>query len=123
MASEDLKNILLHANLNGRSKKSYLQGWDFIEKTHKGNCEIFETVKISKQVYKGGTTSKTTIRADANRSSHGKKGGESASPTNLNKGRAVKIKKKHAGHMSSCTTGEKNACFMDPDTPQRSVKY
>ena len=47
---------------------------------------------MAKKIYKGGTTSKTTTRADANHVSHGRKQnlGEAASPTNTKKGQTGK---------------------------------
>ena len=51
-----------------------------------------EQAKMAKKIYKGGTTSKTTTRADANHVSHGRKQnlGEAASPTNTKKGQTGK---------------------------------
>ena len=53
-------------------------------------------METAEKIYKDGNTSKTPTRADANRASHGRKrkGGESASPTNPERGRAGKRKGK-----------------------------
>ena len=53
-------------------------------------------MEVAEQVYEEGTPSKTPIREEANRDGHirKQKGGESASPTNSEKDRAVKHKTK-----------------------------
>ena len=70
---------------------------------------MFKCMEIAEKVYKRGTSSKSTIRADSNRASHvrKRKGGEPAYPTNPEKGRAGKRKKTHAGHPSDRRTGDK----------------
>ena len=47
-------------------------------KSYKAICDLFEIMEVAGKFYEGETTSKTAIRADANRVSHvrGKKGGE-----------------------------------------------
>ena len=57
---------------------------------------MFKRMEIAEQVYEGVTPSKTPIRADSNRDSHGRKrnGGEAASPTNTKKGHAINLRKK-----------------------------
>ena len=57
---------------------------------------MFDRMKIAEQVYKGGTPSKTPTREESNNDGHVRKlkGGEDASPTNPNKVRASKLKKK-----------------------------
>ena len=66
-------------------------------------------MEVSEQIYKVRKTSKTPPRADANRASHVRKqkGGESASPTNTNKGRTGKRKTRYAGNTSNRLTGGK----------------
>ena len=78
---------------------------------------FFEHMDIAEQVYEGGTPSKITAhRADANRVSHSRKrkGGEAASPTNPEKGRAGKLKKNYAGHPSDRMTSDKTCVLHGP---------
>ena len=79
MDTSDINEILLHDDPNGWENQSYLQGWDFESKTYKETCDMFKIMEIVEQVYKGGTPSTTTNRADDSRAGHSrKKGGESA---------------------------------------------
>ena len=73
MPPKELNKIYLHAVLNGWAKQAYLQGWDFEGKSYKETCEIFERMEIAEQYYKGVKPSKTIIREDVNRDSHGRK--------------------------------------------------
>ena len=87
---------------------------------------MFEHIEIAELVYEGGTLSKITKHtANSNRNSHDRKrkGRKAALSTNPEKGRSRKRKKNQAGYLSNCPTGEKYVCCMDPDTPNRSVKY
>ena len=70
---------------------------------------MFERMEIADKFYEGEIPSKITIRAEADRASHGRKrkGVEAASPTNPKKGRAGKRKKNHSGHPSDQPTGDK----------------
>ena len=82
-------------------------------------------MEVAGKIYKGGNTSITTIAAYTNCTSNDRKlkGGESASTTNPETGRAGKRKTRNAGHTSDRLTGGKNACCMAPVTLQKSVKY
>ena len=75
---------------------------------------MFKLVEIVDQLLEGGTASKITNRSESNSSSHGRKcnGGESASPTNPVKGRAVNFKKNHAGHPNNGPDVAKNTCLL-----------
>ena len=86
---------------------------------------MFEIMDAAGKIYEGLTPYKTPIRADSKRASHGRKPnrGESALPTNPEKGRSSKHKTRNAGHPSDCPTGGKNSCFISPGTPQKSEKY
>ena len=57
-------------------------------------------MEVAEKKYECRTTSKTPIRVDADRASHGRKinVGEAASSTNTEKGRAGNCKTKHVGH-------------------------
>ena len=68
---------------------------------------MFERMKVSEQVYEGGTLSKILTRAETNGDGYSRKrkGGEAASPTNPEKGCAGKRKTKNAGHPSDAPTG------------------
>ena len=81
-------------------------------------------MEISDQVYKGGTPSKTTTRADDDRFRHVRKlkGSETSSPTNPKKGRDGNRKNNYAGHMSDNPTGEKHACCMTPGHSSEELK-
>ena len=70
---------------------------------------MFERMENLELVYKGGTLSKTPIRAYANHDSLGRKhkGGEATLPINPKKGRARKCNKNHAGHQSDSSIGAK----------------
>ena len=65
-------------------------------KTCKETCVMFEQMKISEQVYKGGAPLKTSIMSDTNCDSHVRKqkGGEYSFPKNPDKVRTGKHKKK-----------------------------
>ena len=78
-------------------------------KSYKATCGLSERMEVAEKIYEGGNTSKTPIRADAKRASHGRKrkGGESASPTNPGTGRAGKRKKTNTVHPSNRLTGGK----------------
>ena len=106
MPSEELNNILFHAVLDGWEKQAYPRGWDFEIKSYKAICNMFKQMEVAEKVYEGGTPSKTSIGVDSNRASHGRKrrGGESNSPTNPEKGRVGKRKSKNAGHPSDRPT-------------------
>ena len=86
---------------------------------------MFERLEIAKQVYKGESTSKTTVTEYSKRSSHGSKRqqGKSALPTNPEKGRTGKSKKNMQDIRTIGQTEKEYACCMSPDTPQISVKY
>ena len=62
----------------------------------KETCAIFEQMEISEQVYERQKPSKNIPRVDFNHDGHGRKrkGGEASLPTNPNKGRTDKHKKK-----------------------------
>ena len=96
MALEELNDILIYAVPNTWAKHAYLQGWNFEGRTYKDTYEMFEHIKIVEQVYEGGNTSKNTNQEESDRVSHGRKhkGGEAALPTNPEKGRSGKHKKK-----------------------------
>ena len=57
-------------------------------------------MEVAKKSYEGGTTSKTTIREDSKRASHGRKrkGREAASPTKPETGCVGNRKTKKADH-------------------------
>ena len=63
---------------------------------------MFKQMEVAEKVYEGGIPSKTSIRVDVNRASHGRKrkGGEATSPNNPEKSRVGKRKTKNAGHPS-----------------------
>ena len=87
---------------------------------------MFKRMEVAEQVYAGVTPFKTSTRVESNCYGHvrKRKGGEADSPTNLEKGRAGKRKKKSAGRPRNVPTRAKMyACCMSTDTPQRSVKY
>ena len=95
-------------------------------KTYRETCAMFKQTVISEQVYEGGTSSKTPIRSDANRNSHGRKhkGGEAASATNPNKGHASKRKKQiQAIQDMGQPVQHRHACCMAQYTSYRNVKY
>ena len=73
MSQEELNKILLHAVPNVWAKQAYIQGWYFEMKNYKAMCVLFEIMEVAEKIYKGGTTSKTPVRADSNRASHGRK--------------------------------------------------
>ena len=72
---------------------------------------MFERMDIAEKVYKVGTPSKTTTRADTKRASRGRKrkGRDSAFQTNPKKGHAGNRKKNHAGHTRDRPTGDKKS--------------
>ena len=71
-------------------------------------------MEIAEQVYEGQTPYRKIPRADANRDSHvrNRKGGESALPTNPEKGRAVKRKTKNAVSPIKKMTSVDKTCFL-----------
>ena len=73
-------------------------------------------MEIAEQVYKRGTPYKITTESYANRASNvsKRKGREAASTTYTEKGRDVKFKKNHAGHLSDCPTGDKTCLVHGP---------
>ena len=73
MAPKQLNEILLNSVLDGWKKQAYLQGWDFDMNIYKSTCELFKRTLVAEKIYKGGTTSKILIKADANCAIHGKK--------------------------------------------------
>ena len=79
-------------------------------------CKLCERMEFAEKIYKGGTNSKTPIRAYANRAIKGRKrkGGEDASPTNPETGCSGKRKKKFAGHLSDRPTGGKTCLLRGP---------
>ena len=71
------KNLALSGN-KGHSAwlsaiTSPLQDWYFDMKSYKATYDLFERMEVAETFYEGKTTSKTPIRADANRVSHVKK--------------------------------------------------
>ena len=86
IARKKLNKIFFRTVLNVWAKQAYIQGWYFDGRSYKDTCDMFERMNIEEQVYKGGATSKNTTMAESDRSSHVRKhkGGEAASPTNLN---------------------------------------
>ena len=68
------------------------------------------------KIYRGGAISKTPIRANSNRDIHGKnlKEGETASPTNPEKGRAGNCKINNEGHPSNLWTRGKTCLLHGP---------
>ena len=110
MDPEELNKILLHAVTNGWGKQSYLQGWDFEGKSYNYTCKMSECIEVAEQVYKGGTTYKTTnIRSDANHNIHDRKIKviKSNFPNIPYKSRADKQKKNYSRHLSNEPTSEK----------------
>ena len=75
---------------------------------------MFERMEVSEQGYEEGTSCKTPTSEEANRDGHVRKwkGGEAASPTIPEKGRAGKRKTKSAGHTSDALTGAKKTCLL-----------
>ena len=73
MPPEDLNDILLQAVPNGWAKQAYIQGWDFEMNRYKATCKLFERMEVAEKIYKGGNTSKTLHKVDANRASHVRK--------------------------------------------------
>ena len=125
MEPEELNRIFLHAVPSSWEKQSYLQGWEFKGSTYKETCNMFDHMEVADQLYEGGKYYKTTNhRADANPTIHGSKykGGESASPANPDKGRAVKSKKNNAGHPSDWTTSKNHYCCTDPGNPRKIAR-
>ena len=116
MLPEYLNKIILHAVPNVWEKQAYLQGWEFETKSYKDTYELFEIMEVTEKIYKYGNTPKNPPRADSNRASHGRKqkGGEAASPTNSETGRAGKRKTRNAGHRSDRMTGGKTRLFHGP---------
>ena len=113
---EELNEILLHVVPNVWDKQDYLQGWDFWMKTFRETCAMFKRMEISEQVYKGQTPLKKLIPY-ANRDSRvrKRKGGESALPTNHNKGRTSKRKTKiQSLQVRRRSVQIKHACYMAP---------
>ena len=70
---KEVNKILLHTISNGWEKQAYIQGWGFEGKTYKETCEMFECMDISRNVYKGTTTSKTKTRSYAKKFSNVRK--------------------------------------------------
>ena len=114
MTHEDLNEVLLHAVPNAWTKLPYLQGWYFNMKTYKEHFAMFKRMEIFGKVRKGRTPSKTPIMEDSNCDRHvrKRKGGEAASPTNREKGRAGKRKIKNTGHPSDASTSAKKSCIL-----------
>ena len=85
-------------------------------KRYKATCDLLEILEVADKIYKGVTTSKTPIRADANCDSQirKQKGGEAASPIDPRKGRAGKHKTKNAGHPSNQPTKGKTCLLHVP---------
>ena len=75
---------------------------------------MFKIMKVSKQFYEGGSTSKTINRGDINRDGRRRKktGGEAALPPNTEKKHAGNIKKIKSGNMNDNTNREKNYCYI-----------
>ena len=114
MDSEELNDILLHAIPNSWAKQAYIQGWGFEERSYKETCNIFERMEIAEEIYKGGSPTQNTQRAESDRASSGrnKKGGASASPYNPEQGRTGKCNINNSGHPSDEPTGTKNTCLL-----------
>ena len=74
---------------------------------------MLERMEVAEHVYEGGTPSKIPTREYANRDGHVRKlkGGESASPTNPEKGRDGKWKTENAGHPRYAPTVVKKTCL------------
>ena len=91
-------------------------------KIYKATCELFEIMETAEKIYKGGNTSKTTTRADANRASYGRKrkGGEDALPNKPETGCSGKREKKSVGHPSDRPTRGK-ICLLHG--PVQSTEY
>ena len=88
----------------------------FLNEELQGYMQNFQDNGSRGKFYECGTTSKNTIKADANRASHGRKikGGESALPTNPEKGRTGKRKARNAGHPINRPTGVKTCLLHGP---------
>ena len=87
---------------------------------------MFDRMEVAEKFHKGGTPSKTPTRSEANRDGHVRKrnGGEAASSTNPEKGRADKRKTKIQAIRVMRRPDQKiHACFVAPDTPHMSVMY
>ena len=125
MATEELIEILLHAIPNVWGKQAYLQGWDFKGGSYKDTCNMFERMDIADQVYEGGTPYKNNHRVEANRAIHERKHklGRAAFPTNLEKGRTRKRKRKDAGHGSDGLTGSKTCLLHGPEHSLEEFKF
>ena len=125
MPPEELNEILLHAVPSGWAKYAYLQSWDFEIKRYKATYDMFKQMEVTEKFYKGVTPSKTSIGVDANRASHGRKrkGGESTSPNNPEKGCAGKRKTKMQAIRAIGRPEEKHNFCMSPGTIRKSTKY
>ena len=75
---------------------------------------MFERMEIAELIYKGGSPSKNTQRAEDERASSGrnKKGRAYASPSKPEQGRTSKRKRINAGHPRYDPTGAKKTCLM-----------
>ena len=124
MPPEDFNNILLHAVPNGWAKQAYLQGQDFQMKIYKSICKLSEIMEVVDKIYEGGNTYKTPSRTNSNRASHDgkRKGGESASPTNPETGRAGKRKTRNAVHPIYHPTGGKICLVHGPGHSEEQCK-
>ena len=69
MNPEELNKILLHAVPNSWAQQSYIQEWDFEERSYKETCDMFEHTETTESIYKGGATSKNTPRAEVDHAS------------------------------------------------------
>ena len=116
MPPEDISDILLHAVPNSWARQAYRQGWDLEMKIYKATCELFEIMEVAKIIYKDVNTSKTPIRAEANRAIHIRKRnvGEAASPTNPETGRAGKRRTRNAYHPRDWATRGKTWLLHGP---------
>ena len=81
-------------------------------------------MEVVEKVYKVGTPSKTPIRADSNRASHGRKLKvvEAASTTNPKKGHAGKRKTKIAVYLIDQPTGGKTCLLHGPGYSMEDCK-
>ena len=75
---------------------------------------MFERMEIAEEIYKGGAPSKNNQRAESKYaiSVRKKKGGASASTSNLKQSCTRKRKRNDAGHLIDVTTGAKKTCLL-----------
>ena len=124
MHPETLNEILIHAVANVWARKANLQGWKDEMNSYKATCNMFKILEVAEKVYEYGTTSKTPIREDSNRASHGRKrqGGEVASHTKPIKGSTGNCKTRNEGYTRNRLIGGKTCLLHGHSHSSKEVK-